>query len=278
MSANSRSARSWSPSASSAITSSQVSAPVTHGLVSTQRTPEAGHHEVVPAAVDQLAPRLAADGAAEHRVVPVHREGRLVQEQVAVVAQRVPEPARRRAPTRAAGRRSSSASVSAGAQRVVDARRAGQQAVAVDPGRARRRPLLRPGDAAEGQLQRARRSRGRGAPSARCVRDERRVAAYQPVVPDADRDVGRHVGLAAGVLDHARPPIFIGQEPSRRWVRRTQAQARSAASYRPATSSAIAASTWFQTSVWPPTVHGIAPSRLLHGRDRRAGSRHLRRA
>ena len=55
--------------------------------------------------------------------------------------------------------------------------------------------------------------------------------------------------------------VFSGQEPSRRWVRRTQAQARSTASCRPATSSAIAASTWFQTSVWPPTVQGIAPSR-----------------
>ena len=36
---------------------------------------------------------VAADGAAEHRVVPVHRERRLVQEQVAVLAQRVAEPA-----------------------------------------------------------------------------------------------------------------------------------------------------------------------------------------
>src|SRR5215218_3989371 len=56
------------------------------------------------------------------------------------------------------------------------------------------------------------------------------------------------------------PTVFNGHEPSRRWVRRTHCQARSAASSRPARSSAIADSTWFQTSVWPPTVHGTAPS------------------
>ena len=32
---------------------------------------------------------------------------------------------------------------------------------------------------------------------------EREVAADQPVVPDADREVGRHVDLAAVVLDLA---------------------------------------------------------------------------
>ena len=41
---------------------------------------------------------VAADGPAEHRVVPVHRELRLVQEQVAVLAQRVSQPAARQLP------------------------------------------------------------------------------------------------------------------------------------------------------------------------------------
>ena len=43
---------------------------------------------------------VAADRAAEHRVVPVHRERRLVQEQVAVLAQRVAEPAAGELPLR----------------------------------------------------------------------------------------------------------------------------------------------------------------------------------
>src|SRR6476646_7902357 len=59
----------------------------------------------------------------------------------------------------------------------------------------------------------------------------------------------------------APPTVFNGHEPSCRWVRRTHCHARRAASWRPATRSAIAASTWFHTSVWPPTVHGTAPSR-----------------
>ena len=53
--------------------------------------------------------------------------------------------------------------------------------------------------------------------------------------------------------------IFIGHEPSARWVSRTHANARSAASRRPPTSSPIADSRWFQTSVCSPRDHGIAP-------------------
>src|SRR3954470_17724549 len=56
------------------------------------------------------------------------------------------------------------------------------------------------------------------------------------------------------------PTTLIGHEPSARCVARAQAHARSTASSRPATRRAIAASTWFQTSVWPPAVQGTAPS------------------
>ena len=56
------------------------------------------------------------------------------------------------------------------------------------------------------------------------------------------------------------PTVFIGQEPSWRWVRSHQAYAASAASTCPATSIAIAASTWFQTSTCSPTFQGTAPS------------------
>ena len=56
------------------------------------------------------------------------------------------------------------------------------------------------------------------------------------------------------------PTIFIGHEPSSRWVSRHHWNARSDASTWPPTSSAIADSMWFQTSVCSPTVHGTAPS------------------
>src|SRR5687768_11302774 len=55
------------------------------------------------------------------------------------------------------------------------------------------------------------------------------------------------------------PTSLSGTEPSWRWTVGTQAYARSAASTSPAATSAIAASTWFQTSVWPPGTQGIAP-------------------
>ena len=151
--------------------------------------------------VDQVVAGLAADGAAEDRVVPVHRERRLVQEQVAVLAQRVAEPAAGELPlglrlVHQVGERH------AGAQRLVDARRAGQQRLAVDLRRPVVVPLLRPGDATERQLH-ADHEVEPAAYDGPHPLDERQVAPQQPVVPDAHREVGRHVGLAAGVLDLA---------------------------------------------------------------------------
>ena len=53
--------------------------------------------------------------------------------------------------------------------------------------------------------------------------------------------------------------IFIGNEPSARWIVGIHAYARSAAVTWPPTSIAIAPSTWFQMSTCSPTVHGMAP-------------------
>ena len=160
MSAYSCTARAWSSRQSSAITSSQVSAPVTHGLVSTQRMPRPGTTKSSQREVDQVDAGLPADGATEDGVVPVHRERRLVQEQVAVLAQRVAEPTARELPlglrlVHQVGERHP------GAQRLVDARRAGEQGIAVDPRRPVVVPLLRPRDATEGQLHRRPRSPAR---------------------------------------------------------------------------------------------------------------------
>ena len=118
-----------------------------------------------------------------------------------MLAQRVPQPAARELPlglrvVHQLGQRDP------GPERLVDARRRGEQGVAVDGAGPTVRPLLRPGDAAERQLHRhdpvQRAAHRRPAPG-----HERRVAAYQPVVPDGDGEVRRHVGLAAGVLDLA---------------------------------------------------------------------------
>ena len=143
MSASSRSARSRSPSASSASTSSHVSAPVTHGLVSTQRMPSPGTTKSSQRLVEQRVRRLTADGAAEDRVVPVHRELGLVQEQVAVLAQRVAEPPAGQLPL---GLRvvEQLGEGDARAQGLVDAGGAGEQGVVVDrAGRRRATPGTR---------------------------------------------------------------------------------------------------------------------------------------
>src|SRR5687767_2201761 len=58
----------------------------------------------------------------------------------------------------------------------------------------------------------------------------------------------------------ASPMIFIGQEPSSRWFAAHHSYAASAAATSPPTSSAIAPSTWFQTSMCSPTAHGTPPS------------------
>src|SRR5665811_1078071 len=51
----------------------------------------------------------------------------------------------------------------------------------------------------------------------------------------------------------------MGQEPSGRWVPRSQPYATSAWVWRPAAVNAIADSTWSHTSVCPPANHGMAP-------------------
>ena len=183
---------------------------------------EARDHEVVPAVVDQRPARGAADRAAQHRVVPVHREGALVQEQVAVLAQRVPEPAPRQLPlgllvVEQLRQRHP------GPQRVVDARGTGQQRLAVDRGGSAVSPLLGPGDPAERELHRHHvvQAPPDGGPQ---LPDEVRVAAHQPVVPGPDREVRRHVRLAAGVLhlpgdDLERPRAVLALLPERPAVR-----------------------------------------------------------
>ena len=60
------------------------------------------------------------------------------------------------------------------------------------------------------------------------------VAPEQPVVPDADGEVGRHVGLAAGVLDRRRRRSASARSRRARWLRRHQSYAASAASSSPA--------------------------------------------
>ena len=249
MSASSRSARRWSPSESSAIASSQVSAPVTHGLVSTQRMPSPGTTNSSQRLSSRSNAAPAADRAAEHRVVPVHRERRLVGEQVAVLAHRVAEPAAGELPLRLRvveqlGERD------AGAQRLVDARGAGQQ---------RERPrsgvqLMPPnGSCCETTQSSAARTDGHS----RCTNARSRRTSqwcHSPTARYADMLISPRASSTSP------PTIFIGHEPSARCMRRHPVVAR-ARRPRPGRRRAAPsrASTWFQTSMCSPTVHGIAP-------------------
>jgi hypothetical protein len=51
----------------------------------------------------------------------------------------------------------------------------------------------------------------------------------------------------------------LNQLPSASWVSASQSNAASASPSIPHTDSAIAASTWFHGSQWPPSNHGIRP-------------------
>ena len=74
----------------------------------------------------------------------------------------------------------------------------------------------------------------------------------------------------------ASPMIFIGQEPSARWLRQAPVVRRlGGLRPRPPTSSAIAASTWFQTSMCSPTAHGMPPSACWTAAIAAAVSTHL---
>ncbi len=225
------------------------------------------------ATLEQVEGVLAAHRAAEDRVVPVHRVRRLVQEQVAVLAQGVPEPTTGQLPLRLrvveqVGQRDP------GAQRVVDARGARQQRLAVDPRRPLAVPLLRPRDAAVRQLH----ADHEVEPAA----DRRPEPAYDvevladlPVVPDADGEVRRHVVVAARVLDLAlddlhRPRAvgaLHGRHPGERLLGGLD----------------LAADEQRHRALDVVPDVGVLPRRpgdgargLLHGRDRGSRLRHLR--
>ena len=170
-----------------------------------------------PSARRPASSRLAADRAAEHRVVPVHRERRLVQEQVAVLAQRVAEPAARRAPTPAAASSISSASATPArsAWKMLELPASSASALTCPPASCDH--AMPPNGSCSDDHEVERPAHGRPAAA-----HERLVASHQPVVPDPDREVGGHVGLAAGVLDRRRATSFIGHEPSSRCVARHQ--------------------------------------------------------
>ena len=103
-------------------------------LVADAADAEARHHERVPAAGDPLGGGPAAQGAAEHRVVPVHREPALVRERLRVPGDDVAElvgrelPVRLRLPGEPGDR-------DRAAQPVQDARAPGQQRERARPAR-----------------------------------------------------------------------------------------------------------------------------------------------
>ena len=198
------------------MTSSQVSAAVTHCSVAHAPDAEARDHERVPPGHHPALRVLAADRAAEYRVVPVHREPALVRERLRMPGHQVPELVRREFPVwpRVVGQLGQRHRA---AQAVVDARAPGQQRVR--PRRADRVPL--PADLAARRAQRQRplhrapyrRPHGQRVPL---------VAGHQVLVPGADGDVGgvvalrRRVGHPAG-LDRPRPgpvgPLGLAQPP-----------------------------------------------------------------
>ena len=253
------SARSRSPTASSASTSSQVSAPVTHGLVSTHLMPRPGTTKSSQRLLEQPAsrgsrgPRRRGRGSTSpSRTCDLSRNRSRCS--------RSAWPSRPPASSHSGcGSSISSESATPGAQGLVDAGRAGEQRLRVHRRRAAVGPLLRPGDAAERQLHRRPPSRGRGArPASGGVRTRRRGG---PASGARRRPRGTPTCWSRRCGPRPRRRRSSSATSRRRAAcRGTSRNARSDASTWPPTSSAIADSTWFQTSVCSPTVHGTAPS------------------
>ena len=219
---------------------------------------ESRHDEVVPPRFDQVLTGPAAHGAAEHRVVPVHREASTCPGTGRGARAARGRAGRRRAPTRAAARPS---------------------------GRPGRRPPAATGRCSTAGEQRSRLTRAGPSsshscdqampPNGSCMRDdevepaaydrphplhERQVAPEHPVVPHAHREVGRHVRLAAGVLDLTRDDLHRPRAVVRAAAPAPLVGRLGGLELRRRPSIAIAASTWFHASTCSPAVHGIAPS------------------
>ncbi len=211
-------------------------------------------------AVVEVGPALvAADHPGEHRVVPVHRPAVLGGEGVGLVcagcgrddratppSRGARGPARRRWPT---------------AQRRLwrDARRPGQQgegprcAVGVAGPEDLAPRGLQVEDEVDGPLDHA--------PGGL---EEAPVLGQQPVVPDAGGHVGDGVGVELLLLDPVGQVVLVPGAVVPLGVDASQSKARSTSWWRPHTSRAMVASTWFHTSAWPPGNHGIIPVGSCH--------------
>ncbi len=204
--------------ASSAMTSSHVSAAVTHGRSDTQRIPRPSTTKVAQRAATRSVGRVAAQHATEDRVVPVHRPAVLVEEHVRPVRDGDGERAERQLPVGALvpealgdGERALEA--------VVDARGPGEERTVVGVV-APPRDLSGLALEVEGEVDRG---FDRGPLRAQVGG----VAGDQVVMPHAGRDVAGDVGVERRVLDLVaevvRVPAAVGallvREPL---VRRTR--------------------------------------------------------
>ncbi len=200
-------ARSDSPVAQRARASLAALAAGHPGVGQHAAHPEAGDDEAVPALLDAGVGRGSRYGAAEDRVVPVHRVAVLVEEALGVAADRVGQRPGRQLPV---GLRLLAAlgDGQRTAQRLVDRGGAGQQRV----GHRGAVGLPLPADLAAGLLEPEHELDRRVDRGPHPV-DERVVAGGEVVVPDADGDVRAEVALQAAVRRLLRIAVVVGGVP-----------------------------------------------------------------
>ena len=160
----------------------------------------------------------------------------------------------------------SSDSATPALQRLEDARAARDERLLVDVAAG----LLRPGDAAERQLQgdHVVEPASHGGPAAA---HERLVASHQPVVPDADGEVGASCWSRRWRPRRRRPRASSARSRRRAGWPGTSRRRGARPAISPPSTSAIAASTWFQTSVCAAERPRDRAVGLLDARDRRGG-------
>ena len=172
------------------------------GLVADAADAEAGHDEGVPARREQLGAVAVAQRAAEHGVVPVHREPALVGERLPMTGEHVTEQVGRELPVglRLAGQIGQRERA---AQPMEDARAPGQQRELARPaGR-----VALPGHLAARRLQ-LEHPADRGPDGRPHPEGEAAVAGDEELMPDADREVGgvMTLGRVVGHLVRAGRP------------------------------------------------------------------------
>ncbi len=215
--------------------------------------PDALEHELRPPGLDALPGSISRDRPGKYRVVPVHRPAVLRLEGPGSVPDHLHDPVAGQLPLRSFeaepfGDRHRAT------EAVQDRGGAGEQGVP---------PEMTVGIHGPQHLTtRLLQTEGESRPRLRCSATTLRAGRGRPCTGSATRRRWRCTGPRSGPGGDPRCRLPGGSSTSSRPAaafRASHSKARSASGRRPASTSAMADSVWFQGSAWPPGNQGIMP-------------------